>query len=31
MEAIQAGVTDYLAKPFDADRLREKLEKYAAV
>ena len=31
MEAIQAGVTDYLAKPFDADRLREKLEKYAVV
>jgi two-component system chemotaxis response regulator CheY len=31
LEAIQAGVTDYLAKPFDADRLREKLEKYASV
>ena len=28
VEAIQAGVTDYLAKPFDKDRLREKLEKY---
>lgn len=28
MEAIQAGVTDYLVKPFTADTLREKLEKH---
>ncbi len=28
MEAIQAGVTDYLVKPFEADTLREKLYKY---
>jgi two-component system chemotaxis response regulator CheY len=27
MEAIQAGVTDYLVKPFAADTLREKLDK----
>lgn len=27
MEAIQAGVSDYLIKPFTADVLREKLEK----
>lgn len=28
VEAIQAGVNDYLAKPFEADTLREKLDKY---
>ena len=28
IEAIQAGVTDYLCKPFESDELREKLEKY---
>ena len=27
LEAIQAGVSDYLVKPFTADTLREKLEK----
>ena len=31
IEAIQAGVTDYLCKPFEADDLREKLDKYIAV
>lgn len=30
MEAIQAGVNDYLAKPFEADMLRAKLDKYCA-
>ena len=30
MEAIQAGVTDYLVKPFEADALREKIEKHVA-
>ena len=29
MEAIQAGVSDYLVKPFTADTLREKLEKHS--
>lgn len=29
LEAIQAGVTDYLVKPFSADTLREKLGKFA--
>ena len=29
--AIQAGVTDYLVKPFTPDTLREKLEKHIAV
>ena len=28
IEAIQAGVTDYLVKPFTQDALREKLDKY---
>ena len=28
--AIQAGVTDYLVKPFTPDMLREKLEKHVA-
>ncbi|MDR0869590.1 MAG: response regulator [Planctomycetaceae bacterium] len=28
LEAIQAGVSDYLVKPFTADALREKLEKH---
>ena len=28
LEAIQAGASDYLAKPFEQDTLREKLEKY---
>lgn len=28
VQAIQAGVTDYLVKPFTADTLREKLEKH---
>jgi two-component system chemotaxis response regulator CheY len=29
IEAIQAGVTDYLVKPFTTDVLRQKLEKFA--
>jgi two-component system, chemotaxis family, chemotaxis protein CheY len=29
VEAIQAGVTDYLTKPFTQDQLQEKLAKYA--
>jgi len=28
LTAIQAGVSDYLVKPFTADTLREKLEKH---
>ncbi len=28
LEAIQAGCSDYLVKPFTADTLREKLEKF---
>ncbi len=28
LQAIQAGVSDYLVKPFTADVLREKLEKH---
>ena len=28
LEALQAGVSDYLVKPFTAEVLREKLEKY---
>lgn len=31
LEAIQAGITDYLVKPFTADVLRQKLERFAAV
>jgi len=31
IQAIQAGVTDYLVKPFTAETLREKLEKHVAV
>ena len=27
-QAIEAGVTDYLVKPFTADTLREKLHKH---
>ena len=30
VEAIQAGINDYLVKPFSADILREKLEKYCS-
>jgi two-component system chemotaxis response regulator CheY len=29
--AIQAGVTDYLTKPFENETLRKKLDKYVAV
>ena len=28
IDAIQAGITDYLAKPFEADMLRTKLKRY---
>lgn len=28
LEAIQAGITDYLTKPFDAEKLEDKLGKY---
>jgi two-component system chemotaxis response regulator CheY len=28
LQAIQAGVSDYIVKPFTADTLREKLEKH---
>ncbi len=31
IEAIQAGVTDYLCKPFEQEDLRSKLDKYVAV
>ncbi len=31
IEAIQAGVTDYLCKPFESEELREKLDKYITV
>jgi len=30
VQAIQAGVTDYLVKPFTPDTLREKLDKHVA-
>ncbi len=30
LEAVKAGVSDYLVKPFTAEVLREKLEKYLA-
>jgi two-component system chemotaxis response regulator CheY len=30
LEAIQAGVTDYLVKPFTPEVLREKLDKYVS-
>lgn len=30
LAAIEAGVTDYLVKPFEADALREKIEKHVA-
>lgn len=29
--AIQAGVNDYLTKPFEADELRAKIDKFVAV
>jgi two-component system chemotaxis response regulator CheY len=29
VEAIQAGITDYLLKPFTSEALRDKLKKYA--
>ncbi len=28
LKAIEAGVSDYLVKPFESDQLREKLEKH---
>jgi two-component system chemotaxis response regulator CheY len=31
IEAIQAGVTDYLCKPFEQEELRDKLDKYVTV
>ena len=31
IEAVQAGVTDYLCKPFEQDELRDKLDKYVDV
>lgn len=31
LEAIQAGVNDYLVKPFTADDLRKKLEKFVGL
>jgi response regulator of citrate/malate metabolism len=31
LEAIKAGITDYLVKPFTPEALREKLGKYAAL
>jgi two-component system chemotaxis response regulator CheY len=30
-EAIEAGVSDYLAKPFENDVLRQKIDKYVTV
>ena len=31
LEAIHAGVTDYLAKPFESDVLKEKLQKHVVL
>lgn len=31
IEAIQAGVTDYLCKPFEQEELRDKLDKIVTV
>lgn len=31
LEAVQAGVSDYLVKPFEADTLRAKLEKHLSL
>jgi response regulator of citrate/malate metabolism len=31
VEEIQAGITDYLVKPFTPDVLRDKLSKFAAI
>ena len=31
LEAIQAGITDYVVKPFTSDLLREKLDRFALV
>jgi two-component system chemotaxis response regulator CheY len=31
LEAVQAGASDYLVKPFQADGLREKIEKHLGV
>src|SRR5262245_25670701 len=31
LEAVQAGVSDYVVKPFDTDGLRQKLEKFVGV
>lgn len=30
-EAVEAGVTDYLAKPFENDMLRQKIDKFVCV
>jgi two-component system, chemotaxis family, chemotaxis protein CheY len=31
LQAIQAGVTDYLVKPFETEQLQDKLDKYVCV
>jgi two-component system chemotaxis response regulator CheY len=31
LEAVQAGVSDYLVKPFEAEALRAKLSKFVAI
>jgi two-component system chemotaxis response regulator CheY len=31
LEAVQAGVSDYLVKPFETEGLRAKLQKHVAV
>ncbi len=31
LEAVQAGISDYLVKPFTPEALQQKLEKFAAV